>query len=152
MSPEGRENFMYKWKQVIGSIQKTNDLDVHMALITAPTYATEIKNKYYSRTKTPHQMIREHIDMFGFMQKNVNAMDILIEVREYSSCTCNATWKQKSYYLPTYTYAHMYKNAGCKDYLADVGFTGSHLYAGKFQANLPDDHDSREDQFYYPRL
>lgn len=79
MSPEGRENFFYKWKQVIGSIQKTNDLDVHMALITAPTYATEIKNKYYSRTKTPHQIIREHIDMFGFMQKNVNAMDVLIE-------------------------------------------------------------------------
>lgn len=34
---------------------------------------------FWSRTKTPHQMIREHIDMFGFMQKNVNAMDILIE-------------------------------------------------------------------------
>ena len=53
MSPEGRKNFLYKWKQVIGSIQKTNDLDVHMALITVPTYATEIKKKYYSRTKTP---------------------------------------------------------------------------------------------------
>jgi hypothetical protein len=79
MSPEGRENFLHKWRQVIGSIQKTNDLDVHMALITAPTYATELKNKYYTRTKTPHQIIREHIDFFGFMQKNVNAMDILIE-------------------------------------------------------------------------
>ena len=79
MSPAGRENFFNKWWQVVGSIQKTNDLDVHIALLSAPSYAVEIKNKYYSRTKTPHQIIREHIDMFGFMQKNVNALDILIE-------------------------------------------------------------------------
>jgi hypothetical protein len=39
MSPEGRQNFFHKWHQVIGSIQKTNDLDVHMALICSPTYA-----------------------------------------------------------------------------------------------------------------
>ena len=79
MSPAGRENFFNKWHQVVGSIQKTNDLDVHIALLSAPSYATEIKNKYYSRTKTPHQIIREHVEMFGFMQKNVNALDILIE-------------------------------------------------------------------------
>ena len=79
MSPAGRENFFNKWWQVVGSIQKTNDLDVHIALLSAPSYAMEVKNKYYSRTKTPHQIIREHIDMFGFMQKNVNALDILIE-------------------------------------------------------------------------
>lgn len=65
MSPAGRENFFNKWWQVVGSIQKTNDLDVHIALLSAPSYASEIKNKYYSRTKTPHQIIREHIDMFG---------------------------------------------------------------------------------------
>lgn len=51
--------------QVVGSIQKTNDLDVHIALLSAPSYAMEVKNKYYSRTKTPSQVIREHIDMFG---------------------------------------------------------------------------------------
>lgn len=79
MSPKGRENFLNKWWQVVGSIQKTNDLDVHIALLNAPTYAAELKDKYYSNTKTPHQIIREHIDMFGFMQKNVNALDILIE-------------------------------------------------------------------------
>ena len=84
---------------MVGSIQKTNDLDVHIALLSAPSYAMEVrdeqprvccnnvllflacifslhfltvfppnnqvKNKYYSRTKTPHQIIREHIDMFG---------------------------------------------------------------------------------------
>ena len=79
MSPAGRENFFNKWHQVVGSIQKTNDLDVHIALLSAPSYAAEIKNKYYSKTKTPHQIIREHVEMFGFMQKNVNALDILIE-------------------------------------------------------------------------
>ena len=70
---------MTRLLQVVGSIQKTNDLDVHIALLSAPTYAREIRNKYYMQTKTPHQIIREHVDMFGFMQKNVNALDILIE-------------------------------------------------------------------------
>jgi hypothetical protein len=79
MSPAGRENFFNKWWQVVGSIQKTNDLDVHIALLNAPTYAAEVRNKYYMPTKTPHQILREHVDMFGFMQKNVNALDILIE-------------------------------------------------------------------------
>ena len=79
MSPAGRENFFNKWWQVVGSIQKTNDLDVHIALLNAPSYAAEIKGKYYVSTKTNHQIIREHVDMFGFMQKNVNALDILIE-------------------------------------------------------------------------
>jgi hypothetical protein len=49
MSPAGRENFFNKWWQVVGSIQKTNDLDVHIALLSAPSYAAEVKNKYYSR-------------------------------------------------------------------------------------------------------
>lgn len=70
--------FFVLW-QVVGSIQKTNDLDVHIALLNAPTFASEIRNKFYTNTKTPHQIIREHVDMFGFMQKNVNALDILIE-------------------------------------------------------------------------
>ena len=76
---DGETVFDENTTQVVGSIQKTNDLDVHIALLSAPSYAAEVKNKYYSRTKTPHQIIREHIDMFGFMQKNVNALDILIE-------------------------------------------------------------------------
>jgi len=53
MSPAGRQNFFHKWHQVVGSIQKTNDLDVHIALLSAPSYATEIKNKYHSRYLSP---------------------------------------------------------------------------------------------------
>jgi hypothetical protein len=64
---------------VVGSIQYTNDIDVHVALITAPSYAKERAEKYYTRAKTNHQIMREYIDLFGFMQKNPNAMDIMIE-------------------------------------------------------------------------
>lgn len=64
---------------MVGSIQYTNDIDVHVALITAPSYAKERAEKYYTRAKTNHQIMREYIDLFGFMQKNPNAMDIMIE-------------------------------------------------------------------------
>jgi hypothetical protein len=64
---------------VVGSIQYTNDLDVHIALITAQSYAKERAEKYYTSSKTNHQIIREYIDLFGFMSKNPNAMDIMIE-------------------------------------------------------------------------
>ena len=39
MSDKGRENFKNQLQQVVGSIQYTNDLDVHIALITAVSYA-----------------------------------------------------------------------------------------------------------------
>ncbi len=64
---------------MVGSIQYTNDLDVHIALITAQSYAKERAEKYYMSSKTNHQIIREYIDLFGFMSKNPNAMDIMIE-------------------------------------------------------------------------
>jgi len=35
MSPEGMKNFHNQITQVVGSIQVTNDLDVHMALLNA---------------------------------------------------------------------------------------------------------------------
>lgn len=79
MSPAGRVNFKNQLQQVVGSIQYTNDIDVHIALITAPSFAKERAEKYYTRAKTNHQVIREYIDLFGFMQKNPNAMDIMIE-------------------------------------------------------------------------
>lgn len=79
MSPKGRENFKHQLQQVVGSIQYTNDIDVHIALITAPSYAKEKAEKYFTRAKTNHQIMREYIDLFGFMQKNPNAIDIVIE-------------------------------------------------------------------------
>ena len=60
--------------QVVGSIQYTNDLDVHIALITALSYAKERAERFYTTAKTNHQIIREYIDLFGFMSKNPNAM------------------------------------------------------------------------------
>ena len=79
MTPKGRENFRNQLNQLIGSIQYTNDLDVHMALILAPSYQKTMRERYYTSDKSPAQICREFADLFGMMQKNVNALDILIE-------------------------------------------------------------------------
>ena len=79
MSPKGRENFKNQLNQLIGSIQYTNDLDVHMALILAPSYQKQMRERYFTLDKTASQICREFVDLFGMMQKNVNALDILIE-------------------------------------------------------------------------
>jgi len=52
-SPQGVENFKNQLKQLVGSIQYTNDLDVHIALIVAPSYEKTIKEKYYTSSKEP---------------------------------------------------------------------------------------------------
>jgi hypothetical protein len=79
MSPKGMENFQNQVKQLVGSIQQSNDLDVHIALIQAPSYAKEYMEKYSTVDKTPNQLIREYVELFGMMQKNPNCLDILIE-------------------------------------------------------------------------
>lgn len=79
MSAEGMQNFQNQVKQLVGSIQMTNDLDVHVALVQAPSYAKEYMEKYSSTDKTPYQICREFVDLFGIVQKNPNALDILIE-------------------------------------------------------------------------
>ena len=79
MTPKGRENFKNQLNQLIGSIQYTNDLDVHMALVLAPSYQKTMRERYYTSDKSPPQICREFADLFGMMQKNVNALDILIE-------------------------------------------------------------------------
>jgi hypothetical protein len=79
MSPAGRENFNNQLLQLVGSIQYTNDLDVHMALITAPSYERTMAEKYQFMDKDPNQVIRQYVDMFGIMQKNPNGLDIIIE-------------------------------------------------------------------------
>jgi hypothetical protein len=78
MSPEGMKNFHSQITQVVGSIQVTNDLDVHMALLNAPSYLGQVREKYYLEDYL-HKSVRDYIDMFGFVQRNMNAMDILIE-------------------------------------------------------------------------
>ena len=79
MSAKGMENFQNQVKQLVGSIQQSNDLDVHIALVQAPSYAKEYMEKYSGTDKTPYQVCREYVDLFGIMQKNPNALDILIE-------------------------------------------------------------------------
>ena len=79
MSPKGRENFQNQLRQLVGSIQYSNDLDVHIALVTAPSYAKTWAEKYSSSDKTDSQMCREFVDLYGFLQKNPNGLDILIE-------------------------------------------------------------------------
>ena len=79
MSEKGRENFRNQLQQLIGSIQYTNDLDVHMALVLAPSYQKTIRERYFVEDRTPTQVCREFVDLFGFVQKNQNALDILIE-------------------------------------------------------------------------
>ena len=79
MTPQGRENFKNQLNQMIGSIQMTNDLDVHVALITAPSYERVMRERYILDDKSTEQVCREYVDLFGFIQKNANALDILIE-------------------------------------------------------------------------
>lgn len=79
MSQKGMENFQNQVKQLVGSIQQSNDLDVHIALIQAPSYAKEYMEKYSTVDKTPSQLVREYVELFGMMQKNPNCLDILIE-------------------------------------------------------------------------
>ena len=79
MSEKGRENFRNQLQQLVGSIQYTNDLDVHVALVVAPSYQKTMRERYYIDEKTPTQVCREFVDLFGFLQKNPNALDILIE-------------------------------------------------------------------------
>jgi len=79
VSAAGRENFKNQLTQLVGSIQLTNDLDVHVALLQAPSHQKHMNEKYYDNSKTTPQICRQYIDLFGILQKIPNAMDILIE-------------------------------------------------------------------------
>ena len=79
MSPSGMDNFRKQLMQLVGSIQLTNDLDVHMALLYAPSYQKHMDEKYFDTSRSVNQNCRMYVDLFGFMQKNENALDYLIE-------------------------------------------------------------------------
>ena len=78
-SAAGMANFQNQLKQLVGSIQLTNDLDVHVALLQAASYQKTINEKYYSENDSLYDVARRYVDMFGVMQKMPNALDILIE-------------------------------------------------------------------------
>ena len=79
VSEAGRLNFGRQLTQLVGSIQLTNDLDVHVALITAPSYQKIMDEKYMDSSRTFAQTCREYADTFGMMQKTANALDFIIE-------------------------------------------------------------------------
>ena len=64
---------------MVGSVQLTNDLDVHTALLLAPSYQKQMDEKFYDQHKTVAKTAREYVDLFGIMQKIPNALDFLIE-------------------------------------------------------------------------
>ena len=79
MTEQGRKNFYYRLMQVVGSIQKTNDMYVLMALINSRSYFRKVREKYYRDGHSLETEIRDYVNTFGFLQKNVNGLDILIE-------------------------------------------------------------------------
>jgi hypothetical protein len=79
MTEAGRMNFYYQLQQVVGSIQKTNDLQVHLALIKARSYFRKVRERFYRDTHSLEDEIRDYVNTFGFLQKNMNGLDILIE-------------------------------------------------------------------------
>jgi len=113
VSAAGRENFKNQLTQLVGSIQLTNDLDVHVALLSAPSYQKHMNEKYYDNTKTTAQICRQYIDLFGILQKVPNAMDILIEdaksnLQTWGSqpptfCLCNSALTSQLTMLPEKT-------------------------------------------------
>jgi hypothetical protein len=135
MSPKGRENFKNQLNQLVGSIQYSNDFDVHMALVLAPSYQKTMREQFYSIDKTPGQMCREFCDLFGMMQKNANALDILIEEAKAilkTWCAC--------FPLPFLFFMYV------RLILAWQGRANAGFHAVQLQAHVPDDHDPREDQ------
>jgi hypothetical protein len=69
MSPAGMDNFRKQLMQLVRSIQLTNDFDVHMALLYAPSYQKHMDEKYYDSSRSVTQNCRMYVDLFGFMQK-----------------------------------------------------------------------------------
>ena len=79
MSAAGQQNFKNQLTQLVGSIQLTNDLDVHVALLQAPSHQKYMNERYHDQHKTTAQICREYVDMFGILQKVPNALDHIIE-------------------------------------------------------------------------
>jgi len=113
MSEKGQQNFKNQLTQLVGSIQMTNDLDVHVALLTAPSYQRMQNEKYIDTQQSLAKVARRYVDMFGLMQKIPNAMDFLIEdakqiLKTWGSqpptfCMCNGKLQTQLTMLPERT-------------------------------------------------
>ena len=78
-SAAGRENFKNQLTQLVGSIQMTNDLDVHMALLQAVSYEKKTREKYYGVDYSLRRLGKMYCDLFGIYNKIPNALDLMIE-------------------------------------------------------------------------
>jgi hypothetical protein len=113
MSEKGQQNFKNQLLQLVGSIQMTNDLDVHVALLTAPSYQRMQNEKYMDTQQSLGKVARRYVDMFGLMQKIPNALDFLIEdakqiLKTWGSqpptfCMCNGKLQAQLNMLPERT-------------------------------------------------
>ena len=61
----------------------TNDLDVHMALLYAPSYQKQVDEKYYNSGLTTSQNCRVYTDLFCLFSKNDNTLDFLIKLCDF---------------------------------------------------------------------
>lgn len=74
--------------QLVGSIQMTNDFDVHVALLQAPSYQKHMDEKYFDQQKTTAQNCRQYVDLFGIMQKVPNALGTLPSLYMNTRTSC----------------------------------------------------------------
>jgi hypothetical protein len=69
-SDAGHANFKHQLTQLVGSIQLTNDLDVHIALLQAQSYERVVSEKYYGTERTLARTGKQYCDMFGVYNKS----------------------------------------------------------------------------------
>ena len=65
VSATGRENFKNQLTQLVCSIQMTNNLDVHVALLQAPSYQKHMNEKYYvhgAAGNAPHHSREQQVE------------------------------------------------------------------------------------------
>ena len=74
---EGMENFRNQIRHMVDSIQNTNDLDVHMALVAEPSYLVQVRQRSHPDDHLA-KALRDYIDVFGLM-RNAHSMAVIIE-------------------------------------------------------------------------
>ena len=65
----------------------TNDLDVHVALLQAPSYQKQMDEKYFDQQRTTAQVCRQYVDLFGIMQKVPSALGKSLFIHSHTHTT-----------------------------------------------------------------
>ena len=124
-------------QQVVGSIQNTNDIDVQIALITAPSYAKIVAEKYYSSNKTAHQ-VGGPIPNMHTMSASVH--DCFVHVLQKLSCrssssNSDSSNKSRSSSSTVFLFIEYYHNCLSKSGLCRPISRGSLAGKEKFLVN-----------------